>query len=359
MIDLRKNPWLALLAILALQLNLHGDEKLGPAPEGTFSIVLIPDTQAYLGAGTKSQPDSNVPITNPIFDAHTSWIVENIDRQRIVFVSHVGDIVDKNEDNQWRVAQACMNRLHGIVPYGISVGNHDMTSGGDASLFQKYFPKDRFENFDWYGGSYGGSPLGKHISGNNANSFQLFSAGGMDFLFLHLECNAPDDVLDWANGLMTRYSDRTTLITSHMGWGPRLEPKDNEGFISAEKGRMTWVKIHGKRGNSPQQMWDKCYRHHKNLVAVFSGDQSRTQAYYAASTGDHGNSVHELMQDYGSGWLRIYRFEPMDSSVRVKAITFNPRTEVLCEGVKLVPAKESHQFEFEFARLRQLAAVAK
>jgi hypothetical protein len=270
------------------------------------------------------------------------WIADNIDRQNVVFVSHVGDIVDRNHRSQWEVARACMDVLHGKVPYGISVGNHDMTSRGDSSLFQEYFPRSRFEGFAWYGGSYEGSPSDLHVSGNNANSYQLFSAGGMDFVFLHLECNAPDDVLAWANGVLDEHSDRRAMITTHMGWGPAEKPKDNDEFISAPKGRMQWSKIHGKQGNTPQEMWDECYRKHKNLFAVFSGDQSRTQAIRAAKPGDGGNFVHELLQDYGTGWLRLYRFLPADDCIR--AFTFDPNTEELCEGTDRVPDKGEHQF---------------
>lgn len=327
--------------------SAFGADKLGDPPAGSFSIVVIPDTQAYKGAGTKSQPESTAPVTNVIFDAHVKWISENLERQQIVFVSHVGDIVDINNDQEWTVARACMDRLHGQVPYGISVGNHDMTSKGDSSLFQKYFPVSRFQDFPWYGGCFAGSQMGPQISGNNANSYQLFSAGGMDFIFLHLECNAPDDVVEWANGVLAKHAQRRALITSHMGWGPRLKPKQEGEYVTGEKGRMQWVKIHGPRGNSPQQLWDKCYRQHPNLVAVFSGDQSRTQALHAASPGDHGNVIHEVLQDYGSGWLRLVRFVP--AADRVEFITFDPRTESLCLGTKLVPAAAEHQFQIEYS----------
>ncbi len=336
--------WCCLIMSSVMISNGVAAERISSAPEGSFSIVLIPDTQAYKGEGTKGQPDSTAKVTNPIFQAHAQWIADNIQRQNIVFVSHVGDIVDINEPRQWTVARECMDLFHGKVPYGISVGNHDMTSRGDSSLFQQYFPKSRFEEFSWYGGAYSGSAMGPHVSGNNANSYQLFSAGGLDFVILHLECNAPDDVLDWANEVLSRYSERRALITSHMGWGPLLKPVKNEDFITGTKGRMTWHKIHGDRGNSPQKIWEKCYRRHKHLVAVFSGDQSRTGAYRASETGDHGNVVHELLQDYGSGWLRMYRFIP--SQNKVQAITFDPKSELLCEGTKLVPDPKEHQFEF-------------
>ena len=221
-----------------------------------------------------------------------------------------------------------------------------MKARGDSSLFQEYFPKSRFEEFAWYGGCYEGSTSDPHISGNNVNSYQLFSAQGMDFVFLHLECNAPDDVLDWANGILDKYADRRAMITTHMGWGPKKKPKTNAEFISGPKGRMQWSKVHSKRGNTPQQIWDKCYRKHGNLFAVFSGDQSRTQAIRAATPGDHGNVIHELLQDYSTGWLRLYRFLPAEDSIQV--ITFDPRTEELCKGTKLVPDEGEHQFRIDY-----------
>lgn len=336
-----------LACLLALPASLRSaDDQLGAAPASSFSIVVIPDTQAYRGAGTKSTPKSDAPVTNEIFEAHTRWIAENLEKQNVVFVSHVGDIVDINNHEEWKVARGCMDRLHGKVPYGISVGNHDMTTKGDSSLFQEYFPKSRFAGFDWYGGAFEGSPTGPRISGNNADSYQLFSAGGMNFIFLHLECNAPDDVLDWANKILEKHADRRAMITCHMGWGPLRKPTSNEEYITAEKGRMTWSKIHGERGNTPQQIWEKCYRKHKHLFAVFSGDQSRTQAIRAATPGEQGNVVHEIMQDYGSGWLRLVRFQPAEN--RVSVVTFDPRTEKLCTATKLVPDVKQHQFQIDY-----------
>ena len=142
----------AVLALLAIGGAVRAGE-LRAAPEGTFSIIVIPDTQHYRGRGTKAEPGNQDPVTNPTFDAWTDWIAANRMRQRIVFVSHVGDIVDRNNREQWAVARRCMDKLHGKVPYGISVGNHNMSSGtGDSSLFQDVFPESRFEAFDWYGG---------------------------------------------------------------------------------------------------------------------------------------------------------------------------------------------------------------
>lgn len=335
-------PVLTLLVLCAgTHVPLYGAE-LPAAPEGTFSIAVIPDTQRYQRVEGNEQA-----WENPTFEAYTGWIAANIDRQRIVFASHVGDIVDLNERPQWKVARRCMDQLHGRVPYGISVGNHDMVGSGDSALFQEFFPKSRYSEFDWYGGSFGGLPASNgSVSGNNANSFQLFSAEKLDFVFVHLECNAPDNVLDWANEVLEQHSERRAIITTHMGLGPRDRPKQASDYFDAPKGRMTWKKCHGENGNTPQQMWDKCFRRHRNVFMVCCGDQSRTQALHQSSPGDNGNTVHELLSDYGTNGLRVMRFVPQAN--RIEVHTWNPIAAQLTQSTSIVSDANQHQFNLSY-----------
>ena len=333
--------------VLALVLPLSIDAaEIPDAPQGSFSIAVIPDTQHYRGRGTKAEPTSQAEASNPTFRSYVDWIVDNIERQRIMFVSHVGDIVDLNNDEQWGVARQCMDRLHGKVPYGIAIGNHDMTVAGDSTLFQRYFPRERFAEFAWYGGCYEPPAGGTAMSGNNANSFQIFSAAGMDFVVLHLECNAPDDVLRWASSVLNEHSERRALVTTHMGLGPRERPQVSQDFFDAPKGRMMWTKRHGERGNSPQQMWDKCFRKHSNVFMICCGDQSRTQALRQESRGDFGNRVHELLSDYGINGLRLMTFLPGANKIQVR--TWNPLKGELCESTSAVPDRSQHQFELTY-----------
>lgn len=320
---------------------------LEPAPSGAFAIVVIPDTQGYSGRGTKRTPESTEPLTNPVFQNHTRWIVENRHAQNIVFVSHVGDIVDINRDDQWQLARECLDRLHGVVPYSLTVGNHDMTKAGDSSLYQKYFPAERFHGFGWYGGSFEPArPTGER-SGNNANSYHLFSAGGMDFIHLSLECNAPDDVVAWADVLLRQHAGRRALITTHMDLGIVEKPTTPEGFIHDPKGRMRWTKNHGARGNTAEQLWEKLYRRHANLGFIFSGDQSRVTAMRQSSRGDSGNVVHACLSDYESnGPLRLYRFRPSEDTVEV--ITFDTSLGIRVSRTKHVPDAGQHQFTLPY-----------
>jgi len=320
--------------------------ELPPAPDDAFSVVVLPDTQHYQGEGTKMTPDSTEPLSNEVFDGLTDWVADNLESQRVAFVSHVGDIVDKNNRAQWALAQQMMDKLHGRVPYGITVGNHDMTSSGDSSLFQEVFPRARFEKFDWYLGCFENAGGAAKISGNNANSAQTFEAGGLKFLILHLECNAPDNVLAWADSILEQNADRRAIITTHMDLGPRDKPKSNSDYFAAPKGRMTWTKCHRDRGNSSQQMWDKCFRKHKNLFLICSGDQSRTQAMRLETTGDHGNTVHALLSDYGAEGLRVMRFLPRQNLIEVR--TWNPFDGELCESTKVVEDRGQHQFSLRY-----------
>ena len=343
---------LPLLCILHATILLlpNGNEaradELSIAPEGTFSVVILPDTQQYHGRGTKREPDSLNQVTNPIFDGWTDWIAAAHEQQRIVFVSHVGDIVDRNTREQWAVAR-CMDKLHGKLPYGISVGNHDMEGGSnDSSLFQEVFSKSRFETFDWYGGCYENRSGDPAVSGNNVNSVQLFEAVGMKFVILHLECNAPDEVLAWADSVLESHTDRRAIVTTHMGLGPLERPASPEDYFDAPKGRMTWTKRHGPRGNSPQQMWQECFCKHENLFMICCGDQSRTQALRQTAVGRHGNSVHELLSDYGVNGFRVMRFIPERNAIEVR--TWDPITAKLCRGTEIVPDRNQHQFTLRY-----------
>src|SRR5690606_27533125 len=82
----------------------RGSDALLAAPDGTFTVAVIPDTQRYLGPGTGREDDA-ASVHNPAFASRTAWLADNIETQRIVFVSHMGDIVDRNVDEQWGVAR--------------------------------------------------------------------------------------------------------------------------------------------------------------------------------------------------------------------------------------------------------------
>jgi hypothetical protein len=326
--------------------TIIGSRPLPALPDKAFTVVVIPDTQSYHGRGCKATPDSTDPVTNKNLEAQVRWIRDHRADQNIVFVSHVGDIVDKNNADQWAVAKQHLDRLRGVTPFSLTVGNHDMTSKGDAQLFQQHFPAASFASDPWYLGSYTHDRKDPNVSANNVNSAQLFSAGGVAFIHLSLECNAPDDVLAWADALLKKHADRQALVTTHMDLGILDKPKEEKGYIHDAKGRMRWVKIHGARGNTGEQMWDKLFRRHANLRLIFCGDQSRVTALRLTTPADDCHAVTSLLSDYLSQpVLRLLRFLP--DQKRVNVLTYDVVQQVLVEDTPYVHEPDQHQFTLD------------
>jgi uncharacterized protein YjdB len=254
-------------------------------PLDDFTIVALPDTQYY----SKSYPQ--------VFLDQTQWIVDNKESRNIVFVSHMGDITDNNSiPSQWLNANNAMSLLDGQVPYAISVGNHDQTwpIPGDTANFNATFPYTRYEGLPWYGGHYGD---------NNDNSYQLFSAGGLEWIILHLKDHPTGSVLAWADSIIKSYPNRRAIVTSH-----DMLTKD---IIFDSAGTAIYDTL---KGNT-------------NLFLLLCGHVTagrRSDTY-------NGNVINTLMADYqqdtvdaqgGNGWLRIMEFEPDDN--RISVFTYSP-----------------------------------
>lgn len=339
-----------LLPVCAAESATSEAPALEVAP-GEITIVVIPDTQSYCRESA-SFPFSWPGTRNQYLEEAVEWIIAKRDNYSLAFVTHVGDVVDKNILHQWQAAERPLTRiLEAGLPFAISVGNHDMEAHeGTSALFQEHFPESKFKGFHWYGGSYPGSASHPHRSGNNANSFQLINAEGHDIMLLHLECNAPDDVLAWADGLLSRHADRLAIVVNHMWLGPLVLPARRQDFIDAQKGRMKWVKCHREvEGNSPEQIWQKLIRKHGNIALVLSGDQRRTQTMVLSSKGDAGNLVHQLMFDHGNGrYLRLLKFSADMKSVSV--VTWDIRAGEPLRGTERVSEEGAWQFSLHIDR---------
>jgi hypothetical protein len=326
---------------------ITGQGDLPPLPDGAFTLVVIPDTQHYTGRGCKGSLASDAPVENRHLAAQIGWILTNREKENIVFVTHVGDIVEENRREEWAVAKQHLDRLRGVVPFALCVGNHDMEADGDARLFQEHFPAAGFAGESWYLGTYTHDREDRHVSANNVNSAQRFSAGGINFLHLSLECNAPDDVLAWADRIIGGHPEHRLLVTTHMDLGIIEKPETAAGYIHDPKGRMRWVKIHGKRGNSGEAMWEKFFRRQENLDLIFCGDQSRVTALRLDTKADDGHVVTSLLSDYMSEpVLRLMRFIPGQNTINV--VTWHVTGGFAVESTVHVKDRASHRFPVEW-----------
>lgn len=253
------------------------------AVEEEFTIIALPDTQHY---------SEQFPA---IFTSQTQWIKDNKAARNIVFVTHEGDIVQNvSSTTEWTRANESLSILDGVVPYGMAPGNHDEPS----TLYNQFFPYTRYQGvYPWYGG---------HYQNLNDNNYQLFSAGGMDFVAVHLDFCPTADVVAWGSSILNSFPDRIGMVTTHAYLG-----------LSAE--RNTHV------CGSTQYLWDGLTPNNPNLHFMLSGHVHGESRRNDAA---NGHPVFQMLADYqgrasgGEGWLRILRFVPAEDKIYVQ--TYSP-----------------------------------
>lgn len=245
-----------------------------------FTVVLMPDTQYYSEQ------------FHDLYAAQCQWIHDNIEKENIQFVIHLGDIVqNRNEhEEEWKVAREAHKLLDGVVPYTMAPGNHDQDlDTRDSSFYNKYFPASDYEKNEWYGG---------HMGEDNDNNYCFFKVDGMKFMIVNLEYDPSEDILAWADRIVKQHSDRRVMVATHN----YLSPKG--------------------RSDSGKRIWDKLVRSNENIFMVACGHVGALT--FQNSINDAGGEVYEILTDYqsmgpqrGGGWLRMLRFYPEEDLIYV------------------------------------------
>ncbi len=280
------------------------------ANDDEFTIIVLPDTQTY----SQSYPD--------IFTEQTQWIVDNKDTLNIAFVIHEGDIVNTwDDEGQWESASYSMSLLDGVVPYSVVPGDHDHYGedpNGSTQYYEQYFPASRFNGYSWWGGNFTGN-FGdeNNAETDNNNNYQLLTIGGKEFLFLSLDFCPSQDEIDWANSIVSTYSDRLGILTTHGLLDTNADYYGSGDF---------WLYPDGSSNptGDTSLIWHDLIKLHPNLrIALcghMHGESRRTDNNNA------GKPVYQILANYQSrgdeGWLRIMRFSAADNTIYVQ--TYSP-----------------------------------
>jgi hypothetical protein len=275
--------------------------------EKPFTLIVLPDTQMY----ARMYPN--------IFVRQASWIKEWRTLHNIVGVLHEGDITDGSSAAEWRQADTALSTLDGVVPYCLTMGNHDYDPDmaktlRSATNFNRHFGPPRFAGQPWYGG---------HYSNGNENAYYLLQGGKHRLLVLCLEFGPRDEVLAWANRVVAAHPGNPTIILTHC-----YTASDNTlvGPSDSESPRAL-----GFEGNAGTEVWEKLVSRHPNIFLVLSGHVLGDGLGHVISRGIHGNRVDQLLANYqmrkygGAGWLRILKIHPSQHTIRIK--TFSPMLE--------------------------------
>lgn len=285
-----------------------------------FTFVVLPDTQGY----TASEAD------HVIMGQQTQWIRDERTTLNTAFVAQVGDLVESHpSDPMWQRASTHMQVLDDAgIPNAVLPGNHDMNvNTGEAFKYDEYFSPSRYAGATWTPStaSYGGY-LGQNLYGadpvdrGNKDNFSLFTAGGMDFLVLSLEYEAPDYALAWAQQVIDNNPDRRVIVSMH-------------DFVDTDSKRGEFNTRTDPGINAAPQIWDKLIFPNCNIFMVVSGHwTSRSDGTQGEGRRTDPNAcgkpVHQVLSNYqgrphgGDGWLRYYTFDPKTDTISAK--TYSP-----------------------------------
>ncbi|MBN2022294.1 MAG: metallophosphoesterase, partial [Pirellulales bacterium] len=287
-----------------------------PISDGSFTIILLPDTQNY----STSYPE--------IYNIQTQWIADHKDSHNIQFVLHQGDVTNNNNATEFARARTAMSTLDAAgVPYSMAAGNHDYGPSGNGST------RDSLFNDPTYFGP--GSPYASqtHIggffeTGKTDNSYSTFTAGGKDWLVFSTEFGPRDEVVAWMNTVAAAHPDHNFILNTHA-----YIYSDGTRYDWATKGtNQTWnphnYTLAGLPGgvNDGEELWNKLVKNYENWKFTFNGHVLHDGTGWLASEGTNGNVVHQILANYqmltpegGNGYLRIMEFLADGDTVKVSS----------------------------------------
>lgn len=290
-----------------------------------FTLVVLPDSQLAV----QNKPE--------LFSAETEWIVAHRRDLNIPFVVHLGDVVEwPSRTSDWERTTAALSRLDRVVPYVISVGNHDfdawactppetcdpnqyIATDRSTTMFNRYFPWCRFARQPGFRDAF--------PPGRSDDTAVTFRAGGLAWLVVSVKYRPTDEELAWADRIIARHPGHRVIINTHE------------------------YQYGNDRSETGERIWNTLARKHRNVRFVLSGHY--TTAGRRVDRGDAGNAVYQIQADYQTysiplvdenGYLRLMSFDTGAGTLSVR--TFSP----YCEATGECPAyKTDPDNEFDLA----------
>ncbi|MGM7669731.1 LamG-like jellyroll fold domain-containing protein [Microbacterium sp. A93] len=268
-----------------------------------FSIAHFTDTQ-YLaeGAAEDAYSEEQQAVWAEAYTSVADWIVANAEEKKIEYVAHTGDIMEnwhtgtpRADEEAYReiaveefefVSEAQKILDDSEIPNGVTPGNHDNRSGADVgadNLYNQYFGPERYEALEQtQGWKDANATFTPWKEGDNDNHYDLFTAGGLDFIAVYLGFDVTDEEIEWASGVLEEYSDRNAMIMTHAQRKPSTNP-DGRGATFSHDG----AKID-----------EGLLQKHRNIFLALSGHEHGVDIEVRKDVGTQGNNVVELLADY-------------------------------------------------------------
>ncbi len=263
--------------------------------EAEYSIVVVPDQQLV----NIHQPE--------MLDKISEWFAANKEKENIKLAINVGDTTDTNIVREWEDGKKMMDDIYASgVPYVIVPGNHDYAFGNgnfspdsyrDSTLFNTYFPTSDATVTETVAGYY--------EEGKMDNTYHLFEAEGHKYLVVALEFGPRNGVLDWANEVISQYSDRETIVVTHGYSTCNGTSTSTKGYLFSGEAEnqphgtpsgYTFVNLYGDC-NDGDDMWNKLISRHGNISMVLCGHDIGAYVLRNFDETVYGNTVVQLKID--------------------------------------------------------------
>ncbi|MGP4103115.1 metallophosphoesterase [Nonomuraea sp. KM90] len=262
-----------------------------------FSIVHFTDTQ-YLSEGAVEQETAEErAVWESAYAGVVNWISANKDQRKISYVAHTGDIIENNirkpadeamqrqVTGEFEVSSKQQRVLDDAgIPNGVIAGNHDNQSGtenGPEAIYNKYYGPTRYQDVSqgWQHAKYGGP----WKEGDNQNHYDLFSAGGLDFVVVGLSYGVTREEAEWADSVFKKFPNRNGILLSHDYLVPSTNPDGRGAGFSAPDGSMLYKTVVEKN---------------PNVFLILAGHEHGVGTNVKPKVGQVGNGVVELLADY-------------------------------------------------------------
>ena len=278
--------------------------EVAPVPDYDYSFAVVGDTQTMC--------ESDPQAMEHLYD----WIVANQKQHKIEYVIGLGDITDDSTDGEWDVANACFAKLDGKIPYLLTRGNHDdwddfnrhlhngvyettvdgmmtadnvsLTDPKQPGLVETVLPDGTVVLLT----REGDEPEGGTVKGDLTNSYRYFSVQGTDYLLMTLDFAPSDATLAWANKVIKAHPNHQVIVVTHAYMYRDGTTLDAEDCYPA-----TYFSSHYDDPQNGDDMWEKCFSKHKNVVMVLSGHDPWQHVVYRQDKGEKGNTVTQMLID--------------------------------------------------------------
>lgn len=241
--------------------------------EYDFTVIHMTDSQ-YL---TEQNPTSYIDMV--------AWMAANWGARDVMAAVHTGDVIqnwlrgDQEPDRatlEYERASQIMQILEDKnLPYGILPGNHDNVWGASNAMFNTYFPAERYEKNDWFGG---------HGPDGMASNYFTQERDGAKFLFLQMGYDSSDAEIDWAEQVIQDHPEYNVVFSTHEYLQPERDARSNP-----QNGRWT------AQGD---KMFERLIEPYPNVVLTLSGHLHGVRQRVLDR--EDGTKVIETVADYQS-----------------------------------------------------------